>query len=327
MQRRSSKIASLAMNLGLLAILAACSGPRIMICDQAQARVALMDSGTDWSDPDAILWQWTAADSPSIPTEERAWFDHPTDAKPVLGGDFALITASGGGVALVRLDDKAAIFHARPGGNPHSAELLPDGNLVTASSTGSSLKLWTLVRQEKPLQVVPLFDAHGVCWDPENDLVWAIGHDHLVSFDYRADRADPLVEFSRHPLPDPGGHDLQRGADGQYLVLSTQHGVWEFWPENGEFYPYPGIDPALEVKSISEPVHQRRNGSPTLVVRAKQQWWTDAVDGVNPESRYLLPDGKIYKARWWFFSNSGGPGRTHFYFSFGFGGIFGLDPH
>jgi uncharacterized protein DUF6528 len=301
MQHRSRKFRGPGIFIGLLATLGACAQPRIMICDQALARVALMDANADWSNPEAILWQWQAEDSPSIAVEQREWFRHPTDAKPVLGGNFVLITASGGGLALVRLDDKATLFHAHPGGNPHSAEILPDGNLVSASSTGSALKLWSLVRQAQPLQTVTLFDAHGVSWDPQNELLWALGHDDLVSYRYHAEQSPPLTENSRHPLPDPGGHDLQRSADGLAMVVTTQHGVWEFLPADGTYYPYPDLGSAIDVKSISEPVYQRNRNSPTLLVRATDQWWSDTVVGIDPEMRYLLPGSKIYKARWWFF--------------------------
>jgi len=313
--------------MSILAGLASCSSSYIMICDQAQARVVLLDAKADWSNAEAVVWQWQAADSPAIASDQQKWFEHPTDAKPVLGGDFALITASGGGVALVRLVDKAAIFHAHPGGNPHSAEILPDGKLVTASSTGGVLKLWSLVRRQEPLQVVPLFDAHGVCWDPNFNLLWAIGRDELVSFVYDQTQTDPtLKENSRHRLPDPGGHDLQRSSDGESLILSTLHGVWTFLPESGEFSAYPGLDSTAEVKSISVALGKAQSSAPTIWLQAEQRWWSDTVYTSEPETRYLMPDAKIYKARWWFFRDTPHTQQTHFTFSFGFGGILGLDP-
>lgn len=316
----------------LLLLLAACSGPRIMLCEQAEHRLALVEADADWADPEAIVWQWQPADSPAIKPDHHSWFRHPTDAKPVLGGDFVLMTASGGGVALIRLHDKATVFYAKPGGNPHSAELMPDGAIATASSTGNSLQLWRLDYRSAPIQNVELPSAHGVCWDQTREFLWVIGLEKLYCFRYHGiDGIPPLEYVGAVDLPGHGGHDLQRRALDDDLVLTTEDGVWIFHPVfsepmGGDFSRHPLIGDWLDVKSVSEAPQSAPAGSPTLVVKAEERWWSPRVYSADGNWQRELLGSQNYKARWWYERESRKRMRPSFSIGIGIGGFLGVDP-
>src|SRR5690349_6278838 len=105
----------------------------IVICDQKNARIVMVDVANG----NKITWEWKpTASYAMIRSGAQGWFTNLSEAKPVYSGKYILATASGGGVAIINVSSKKAIWYNYAGGNTHSAELLPNGNVVTASTTG-----------------------------------------------------------------------------------------------------------------------------------------------------------------------------------------------
>jgi hypothetical protein len=88
-----------------------------------------------WTD-ETRIWSWNPDDSPDIPSEHNSWYNAVTDCKRVLGGSHMITSASGGMLALVRVEDKHVEYYGYLGGNLHSVEILPDTNLAAISSGG-----------------------------------------------------------------------------------------------------------------------------------------------------------------------------------------------
>ena len=104
----------------------------MIICDQKNARIVKVDVNNG----NKVTWEWKATASYAmIRSGAQGWFSNLSEAKPVYSGKYMLVTASGGGVAIINVSSKKAIWYDYAGGNTHSAELLPNGNVVTASTT------------------------------------------------------------------------------------------------------------------------------------------------------------------------------------------------
>ena len=275
---------------------------RIMACEQAKDRLVLLDVARDWDTEDAVLWQWAGKGAEGIAAEHYGWFGYPAEAKCVLGGSHVLATFSHGAVALIRLEDKRVQFYANVGGNPHSADLLPDGNIVTASSEGGYLRVFRTAEafpEPASFWQVPLHDAHGVLWDAKRERVWALGGRELKRYRYDSAKAE-LAEEAAFAVPgdgekQPGGHDLQFSAAGDRLILTTMKNVYGFDLTSETFAPYAPIGEVSGVKSVSE----QSPGGPVLMMRATEKWWSDTVRFAGDERVKRMPGARFYKARWW----------------------------
>ena len=272
---------------------------QILCSDQKTRDVFIMDANGDWSKPEAILWHWNPKDDPNIPPERLRAFNNMSDSKCVSDGKQVLVVASGGGMALIDVATKQSVFTAYPGGNTHSAELLPDGTVITASSTGATLKVFTRIGDEKTPHKTFTYKfpgGHGVVWDQTHGLVWGLGADVLVAFRYNFDVEDPrLVPVQTFNLRRGySGHDLVLLKKENKLLL-TGHDVQEFDTMLGTLRRFAD---KRSVKSIS--IHPETGEQ--LVQIPNEEWWNDTVMLLNGDRKWTLPNkARIYKARWFSF--------------------------
>ncbi len=263
----------------------------IVMAEQSQNRIAIANVKTG-----KIIWSWKAAESKVSP-EHYEWFNNPSDAKVVYGGKYVLMSASGGACALIRISDKKMMFYAKAGHNPHSAELLPDGNIVCAASTGNSLTVFKTDTVNFPEHVLQRSFycnfAHNVVWDRKRNLLWTADMKQIKSWRYNFDCNDPrLLSVDSLAFADQEGHDLFPVPGQDALYLSTGDKMWIYHiPQNRleqVITKYNGI------KSISS---ASKDKTPIIVV-PKEQWWTDEVLDLHGNSVFRIPGLKIYKARW-----------------------------
>ena len=136
-----------------------------------------------------LVWEWSALKDSHIPDAERSWFRLPSEVKAAEDGKIILFACSGGAIGAVSVSSGELLWYTWSGSNPHSIALLPDGNVATASSNGSFIKIFPVGGRRGYIDsaqfiVVSLQSAHNVIWDARNHLLWSAGYQEIVGWEY-----------------------------------------------------------------------------------------------------------------------------------------------
>ncbi len=260
--------------------------PALLYADQLDNRIRLVNPLTK-NDGNDTLWCYPAA-------EEKPIKYGPTDAKRVeIKGEVFILAAYHGRVRLIRFRDSKLIKDYSTYSSCHSAELLPDGSIVSVSSNDGMLRLH---RSADKFVDHKLPYAHGVTWDKERKCLWVLG-DCLYRFNYTEGKLSLARKF-KLPLS-PTGHDLFPLRKESKLLVSNNDGLFLFDIKKEEF------ETVSELKGIKS-ASQHSDGSiwvsdPKKIEGAKD-WQSDAVIPVLPKGsamRHKIDGARFYKARWW----------------------------
>lgn len=263
----------------------------IILSEQSAHRVAIADIHTK-----KITWEWKPAIS-NVKPEHAKWFSNISDAKVVYNGKYILTVASGGGVALIRIADKKTVFYAYAGGNTHSAELLPDGNIVAASSHGNCLTVFKTDTLHFPENVyskkVFIEFGHNAVWDHKRQILWSAGMSKLKSFKYNFNCDKPDLELiDSIPLEGHEAHDLFPVYGKDALWLTNNGGVYQFDITAKKITR--ADTPQDMIKSISS----GPEGYPVIVLQPNESWWSNEVLDAKGKPVFSRKGLRIYKARW-----------------------------
>ncbi|WET76618.1 DUF6528 family protein [Amycolatopsis sp. QT-25] len=190
--------------------------------------------------------------------------------------------------------------------NPHSIELLRDGNMAVAASTGGRVRVYTASQGQRSTTCTEyrLVGAHGVVWDAGRNVVWALGTDALVASSVGGSRAAPVLTGQRSvPVPSKGGHDLQPVPHRLDLLwVTTEAGVYQFSKTSGGFtrrHADAGEIDRPHVKSVSTNPRTGQILTASVQDGHLRTWCTDTVRPAFPRAELALHGAWIYKARWW----------------------------
>lgn len=269
-----------------------CEHP-LLLTEQAQGRILIVDADTR-----ETLWEWRAASAADMP-DATSLMRLPSEVKAIYNRRYILATASGGGVAIIRIADKKVMFYASAGNNPHSAEVFPDGNLVVASTDNdgflSTFRVDTVARTGQVVQKLPLTFCHSAVWDHSRGRLLATSDNKLCVFTYNGDGNDPrITKESETAIPEGNwAHDL-----------FPVYGENALWLTNNDYaMKVSGSDLSMETVGFSQSdiksVSSGPEGFPTVLLIPKaDEWWNTKV--IDTEGRTVFEQNgmQIYKARW-----------------------------
>ncbi len=320
--RRSVMLGGLGAGVGAVLAVARPAGavgkgaPPVVVTDQATKQILVLDSAAaGWVAGDA-LWAFSPlGDARYADAQPGISWIYPSEAKVRRhrGRTLLLTCASFGFAAAVEYPTGRRYWGAGIGAgddlfNPHSMEILPDGNVAVACSTGALVRLYAASQgpRDVPYTEAVLKGAHGLHWDRARRVLWAIGDDELVTYRVGGSAARPALEqTSALALPGakPGGHDLfpVAGRRGR-LWVTTNAAVFQYDIGRGEFVQdYPGAAQIsrAKVKAVGDDPRTGQVVSTVPEAGLEETWWTTKVEMHRPERAPVLANGGIYKARWW----------------------------
>lgn len=270
--------------------------PQILLMNYAQ---------TDWSESNhaAVVWSWRPAES-GISSD--GW-GLPTEAKlrnnSVWGGQWMAVCDSYGFMAVVSYPGKVKKWSATAGrtANVHGIELLPNGNIAAAASTGGWVRIYTSSTSPSSSTYTQynLPDAHSVLWDPQRQVLWALGRNKLVQLKIGGtDAAPSLSAVATTTLPADSGHDVEpKYGDPTRLWITTGSSTWIYDKTTDKatlFQHVSGYKSINNLLASGQVIETRPRPSCT-----QDAWCTDTIEFYSPEDVRTRPHAAIYRARIW----------------------------
>jgi hypothetical protein len=266
--------------------------PELILCGADE--VFILSLARDSEVAPRKVWSWRAADCPDIPESLKHNFRSTDDCKPIDGGRKILISSSSGAVALVDRETRRASFFAEVI-NAHTIEMLPGGRIAAASSVNDSPSANRIIlfdiATRKELASDRLVSAHGLVWDQQRQVLWALGGNEL-----RAYRVENGLKLDwKTQLAESGGHDLSPIPGTSLLFISTGRRCWQFDRDTRQVAPHAILGNTSNIKSYS--VHPA-TGRIVYMQAEGKDWWAENVHFLRPEGTLHLAGQRLYKARW-----------------------------
>ena len=213
----------------------------VIVTDIGNGRIVVAD--LDREDPFAkenLIWEF-------IPTEELGWEDVTQERLSMsisgvkyrwsehFNTNVVLFCTSRGAAGVIEYPSGKCLWKTTVTGiSPHSIEMMPNGDIAVTTSGGGDwdaglIHYYQLGADGNYTQTceVPLNGGHGLLWDPDNEVLWALGFPTLEAFAVQvgSDGKAALhkVEGWGCDVPDGTGHDLMSDYSNPDILWFTDN--------------------------------------------------------------------------------------------------------
>ncbi|GGE02626.1 DUF6528 family protein [Paenibacillus nasutitermitis] len=313
----ASLLALVAIVLQPLPGSAATTDYNVAVTDQSVGgKILVLDPNVpDWNSASAIKWSWAPSAANGFSNPTPGW-GLPSSVKLrescVFGGQWMTVTDSKGFAAIIpypAANDKKWSINLTATPNLHEAELLPNGNIAIAASSGGWVRIYT--SSQGPSSTVNvqfnLPEAHGLLWDPQQNVLWALGSTLNALTIGGTPAAPTITQKSSVALPTSHGHEMQPVyGDTDRLWISTGTTVYQYIKSTNTFTTSftgsAGIG-RVGVKSVGDqPSGQVIETVPDAIKSppggcTANNWCTETVDFFLPDMTRTMTGARFYKAR------------------------------
>lgn len=223
------------------------AGRRVVaLADQLNATFVLIDlDAPDPTAPEAVIWEWKPTAALGFKQIGKTYANRIDEAilrySDVLGCYVICVTSSSGYMCVAKYPSGECVWEATASGlGPHSIEYLPDGNVAVVCSGNSDtqngcIRIYSTASSK--YTSYKLVSAHGILWDDESQLLWALGASELRAYRLAGTTQSPKLELAEGLGTNSGisgGHNLSvYSADTDYLWISGSK-VWLYQKSTGK---------------------------------------------------------------------------------------------
>lgn len=287
----------------LLSITFSCNNKpdKIIACGSSKVIIIGVNNLKDTKGSE-LFWEWTPYDAKTLPKEyKEKYFKKIDECKPAKNGNEIMITASTGGVAIIDKVSKDVVFYSFVA-NAHSIEELPNNRIAVAGSNHKNGNCVSIFNKntsgEKPIYKSKLFAGHGLVWDKNRQLLYALGGNELIAYELLDWNSEfPRIKIKKQwDLPDIGGHDLVNYSS-EALLITTNNNVWIFDKSLENFEIFKLLGNQKFIKGLS--ILKGENARIAFVQAEEAKWWSHNINLTNPDKRITKSFMNLYKVRWW----------------------------
>ena len=275
----------------------------VALTNQSKWYVEVYDISTGVLDESSLVWSYKMPHSNIAGVKLRHSEKHGDVMLAVSGSRYGCMVSYPEGKVVWSTEAAAS--------NPHSIELLPGGVVAIASSDGNEVRFFKTDEKtsRSPDAKMSLADAHGVLWDAEREVLWAVGRNVLTAYKVKINGDGTLTvseESSlRAEIPTGSAHDLAPVyGDKNQLWITTGAHVYRYNKAERTFsISYDGNE--IVDRSTVKGIGNFENGDIVYIFPDGQyQSWTSKSAYIlkkdaDSYERITSEDGDFYKIRVW----------------------------